>query len=312
MKIKVFLKILRNFLYDAVRYTKHSGSLIHENDKRRLSAHLKMDFHRIEKGLALKDCRPGFGLDVVERLMANTRRYEEFYGPSEITKWVKQALGEYRAFNRGHGISLDSLDEFLSNSKFEKNDGGTQIIDPEELRCRSKIDFHAFAHSRHSVRHFSENPVEFEDIKDAILAASRTPSVCNRQSAHAHIVLSEPLKTELLAVQGGNRGFGHQIPSLIVVTSELRNFVTAAERYQCWVDGGLFAMSLIYGLHAKGLATCMLNWSVDPSRDIAARKLLNLSDTENIIVMIAVGHFPSQLRVAQSPRLPVDTMLSIH
>ena len=80
------------------------------------------------------------------------------------------------------------------------------------------------------------------------------------------------------------------------------------ERNQCWIDGGLFAMSLVLGLHAQGLGTCFLNWSKSSPRDRAMRALLKLPPEEVIIVLVAVGHLPDTLEVARSARPPLDSV----
>jgi hypothetical protein len=48
-----------------------------------------------------------------------------------------------------------------------------------------------------------------------------------------------------LSYQNGNSGFGHTVPALFVITSDMRIFEKSGERNQGWVDGGLFAMALV-------------------------------------------------------------------
>lgn len=93
-----------------------------------------------------------------------------------------------------------------------------------------------------------------------------------------------------MSYQNGNSGFGHTVPALFVITSDMRIFEKSGERNQGWVDGGLFAMALVYALHALGLGACMLNWSQDHDQDDALR---------------AAFEIPDDLLVAQSPRRPV-------
>src|SRR3546814_1994141 len=64
-----------------------------------------------------------------------------------------------------------------------------------------------------------------------------------------------------LSLQNGNRGFGHEIPCLLILCTDLSAFDTAGERYQHWIDGGMFSMSLVWALHALGYSSCCLNWS---------------------------------------------------
>jgi nitroreductase len=119
------------------------------------------------------------------------------------------------------------------------------------------------------------------------------------------------LKLAALACQNGNRGFTEEIDKLLVVTSDLGSFVSPGERNQCWIDGGLFAMSLVYALHSLGLGTCCLNWSVEHEADRKLRQAAGIRESEAVIMMIAVGHLPEVLNVQQSPRKLVDDVLTI-
>ncbi len=307
---KSFAKLNRNLFYDAFRYFRFSSMFDRESESARLGAAIKMDAHRIEKGLALPQSRPGFGQDVVARLIRDVGVYEARFGADRITRIARSALADYEQTGREQGVPHGALGQFLTPGDFVDAESATIRLDAKAIRARSQIDFTAFAHSRHSLRQFSAEPVSPDAIEAAVRAAERTPSVCNRQSAKAYHIVDPSLRKQLLEVQGGNRGFGDDIAELLIITSELRNFVSAAERYQCWIDGGLFAMSVVYALHAQGLGTCMLNWSVDPSRDITARKLMNLPLTQNIIVYIAVGHYPENFSVATSTRLGAEDILT--
>ncbi|RCJ14711.1 nitroreductase [Nostoc sp. ATCC 43529] len=141
--------------------------------------------------------------------------------------------------------------------------------------------------------------------------AQKTPSVCNRQSSKVYVFSSDEDKRKVLSYQSGNRGFGDQASKVLIVVSDLENFTLIGERNQCWIDGGMYAMSLVYALHSLGLATCCLNWSVEHSVDKALKKSTNIKDSESIIMMIAIGHLPEELRVAQSPRKPLQEVLIV-
>jgi nitroreductase len=156
---------------------------------------------------------------------------------------------------------------------------------------------------------FAEGPVNSEAIRSAVALALRSPSVCNRQSARVRYLTDRSLLEKVLTVQGGNRGFGHQIPGVLVVTSYLGVFRGARERNQCWIDGGLFAMSLLYALTYGGVGSCPLNWSSDAAQDKALRELLGLPRDEVVIMLIAVGHLPENYRVASSPRMVLEEVL---
>ena len=174
----------------------------------------------------------------------------------------------------------------------------------------SKVDLSGFFSHRFSVRHFSEEPVGRELLHSALRMAQKSPSVCNRQSGRVYVFDNDELGSSVLACQNGNRGFGHTANKILVVTSELGSFLSAGERNQCWIDGGLFAMSLIYALHSLGLGVCCLNWSVEFERDEELRRVAGIRDSENVIMLLAVGHLPERFRVACSQRRPTEEVVT--
>jgi hypothetical protein len=116
-------------------------------------------------------------------------------------------------------------------------------------------------------------------------------------------MVREPERIQgVLDIQEGARGFKEQVPMLLIITADLACFQSAGERCQAWIDGALFAMSLVWALHSRGLVTCMLNWSKRKEKDLELRSYLRIPPSENIIVLVAVGHPPPMWRVAISAR----------
>lgn len=135
------------------------------------------------------------------------------------------------------------------------------------------------------------------------------PSVCNRQAWRVYDLPKSELMASILSCQNGNAGFRDIIPRTLIVACDLRQFVSVGERNQGWIDGGMFAMSLLWTIHAEGLGACALNWSVEKQADEALRKLAPIPDHEIVLMMIAFGHVPESFRVAQSPRKSLGDVL---
>ena len=109
------------------------------------------------------------------------------------------------------------------------------------------------------------------------------------RSARVHIAFSRERIARVLSFQNGNAGFGDTLGAVVIVTTDIRAMNSLGERNQCWVDGGIFAMSLAYALHGLGLGACMLNWSQTRERDIALREAVGIPESEAIVTMIGVG-----------------------
>lgn len=309
-KLNILLSF-REYARDARRFLGASTGFAAPNRHEQWRELLTIDYHRLEKGLALPDPRAGFGKDVIARLLSNTPRYIDRYGRDDLTDIVANCLRSYVAHNMTHGLETPGVAEFVAAYDREgipadTKIGGTFDVTKSDILARSTIDPEAFFLSRSSVRQFSDNEVSEELMNRAVHLAAKTPSVCNRQSGRVYVSTERALIDKALSYQNGNRGFGHKVPALCVVCSEFDIFEKLDERNQGWVDGGLFAMSLVYAFHSLGLGSCMLNWSVPTKRDASFREAFGIPDNQGVICMIAVGHLLDNFLVAQSPRRLVE------
>jgi len=181
----------------------------------------------------------------------------------------------------------------------------------KEIEDATDFDYTRFVQTRCSVRHFTGQSVSPDAVRNAVSQAIKTPRTCNREMRRVYAAYEPKLRDHLLTYHNGNRGFGHKLGAVLIVTVDLREFDMIGERNQSWIDGGLFAMSLGYALHAARLGTCMLNWSEDFEHDQVLRKEFNIPDHEVIITFIGVGHVPEAFEVAASPAPSADDILSV-
>lgn len=315
--LRTVLKVVRNspealsdYIYDSSRYLRYSSTFYYPERANRLSRITAM-YHSVERGLALPEPRPGFGAENMMLLVEAIEEYVRRFGLDENLRPAVGSMDAYLRFHERVGCEppnrprIEEVVESLSAIREGPQDGGTVAVKREQILRVTAGVTEDFFRRRHSVRQFTAEEVAAEDIDAAIAIAQKTPAVCNRQECRVHVVHDRKIMDEMLELQE-TRGFNRQINKLLLVTNTLSAFYGMNERNQCWIDGGLFAMSLVYGLHSRGLGTCFLNWSKSSPRDKAMRRLLNLSPQEVIIVLVAVGHLPEQLDVARSARPPLD------
>ncbi|MBC7522377.1 MAG: nitroreductase family protein, partial [Sandarakinorhabdus sp.] len=180
--------------------------------------------------------------------------------------------------------------------------GGTERVRGPGTRAAPDVPREGFPETRPSIRHFAGLPVSSEALATACRLAQLAPSACNRQGGRAHCFNDPALVRQIIGLQPGNRGFGDSAGAVIVVTGDIRSYAEAGERRQALIDASLFAMTLVYALHAQGLGTCMLAWCVAPDVDDTMRAAARLEDSEEIAMLIAVGHLPESLNVPVSTR----------
>lgn len=268
-------------------------------------------YHVIEKGLSMPEFRPGFGGEQLSNLVRIVQQWESQDLPRDNGQYLaaKAVLSAYRSRHKSikHPAAERVPDSVLMRDQAR---GGTKPHVPAR-----PSDLEAFARtvrSRASTRSFVPDLVpDRELVSQAIDDARWAPSVCNRQTARVHLYAGEKA-TELLQFQNGNRGFGHRVPLLLIVTSDLRYFGGINERYQGWIDGGMFAMLLLLGLHARGLGAVALNWSVLNKVDSSIRTPAGLPDYERIIMLIGCGVPESGCVVPVSARRSVSEISNWH
>lgn len=319
--LKLTYAAVRNYLYDLRRFRAHSSSVNPQSSAAAIAARIVKQYHRIEKGLALPEPRPGFAQDTVRELIALVPAREAAEGPSLATRGSRDALAAYVAWHDRIGAALpadlsDRLTAFLAAAPPGDAavgiapQGGTVTLTRAEIAAATDFDYPRFAATRYSVRQFTGAPVDRAEIAAAVDVALKAPRVCNRESRRVHAGFDPEVRARMLSFQNGNRGFGHLAGAVLIVTSDLRHFTDLGERNQCWVDGGIFAMALAHALHARRLGTCMLNWSAPFWRDRDMRAALGIPDHEAVVTMMAVGHLPETMELALSARPPVADILS--
>ncbi len=310
------LRLAPNIWYDAMRFYRYSGINKSREFQNEQAARITMAYHQLEKGLSYAAPRPGFGVEVVVRLFSAIEPYIKQHGLIAPATTALGVLQAYVAFNESLQIDMSTVKVRLANISYSHADigveGGIISVSRLQLAAERAAGFERFFNSRHSVRHFTGGIVTDAEIKAVISIALKTPSVCNRQSWKVHAYSNKAHMQQLLNIQSGSRGFGEQASSVLVITSDLSSFVDVSERYQAWIDGGMFSMSVCLSLHAQGLGTCCLNWSKLPADDFAMRKVANIELQEQIIMLIAVGTLPEQFNVAYSARKPIDQALQFH
>ncbi|QID16771.1 nitroreductase family protein [Nitrogeniibacter mangrovi] len=269
-------------------------------------------YHKVEKGLSLPAPYRLFGVDVVRKILTIMRSWERAGHRTDHPVFVgaTSSLSAYECRLATHGLDeegriLPELRRYLAE---RANGSGLAADTPvrlsaaqiQEATCFDRLK--ALATVRRSCRDFAERRVEEEVVLRAIDIAQLSPSVCNRQSARVYVLTDPEQISAALSFQNGNRGFGHKVPALMVVTADARAFLDALERSQPYVDGGLFAMSLVYGLQSQGVVSCCLNWCVSDATDQAFKRLAGIPDWERIIMFIAVGYPLDEYLVPRSHR----------
>ena len=314
--------LANNYDYDRLRFERYASPNRNFLSNGNRVAYLVMLYHSLEKGMSMPEPKYGYGKAKANELLDQIEECIQLECDKSQVLAAVSVLEAYNEFNTAQDITSPDLTKRLAQIKHLLQDenrsdvrpvgGGKRLIQSATIEEAREVNFRSFAFSRHSVRNFTDKEVSTKIIEEAVAIAQKSPSVCNRQSSKVHVYDNNTLGQQLLEIQGGNNGFGHTANKILVVTSDLSSFLSPGERNQCWIDGGLFAMTLIYALHSLGVSTCCLNWSKELEVDERFRLCSDIPRQENVIMLIVAGYTPKEFYVPYSHRVPVAEILTLH
>lgn len=287
-------KILRkSYRYDYEKFIKSISS----NTESQIESQLMFAAHSIEKGLSHEEIRPNFGENALMKLSAALETFNqlEFDKSNLRYRIALSSLKNYKIYHEKYGIELIHLNVLFSKSilmeveQADENLSGTILLTKKNKENNKELNFYNLSQGRTSVRDFSEVTVDLCLIENAIDISMKTPTVCNRQPNKVYIVKNRKIISEVLDIQGGYKGY-KKPPILLLISADNRAFVSVNERNEGFIDGGLFSMSMLYALEYEGLGACALNAMLNYSKEQEIKTILKVSEYENLIMFIAVGH----------------------
>jgi len=291
-------------LYDFYRFFKYSAWKQDCRDKSSRNYSVVRIYHALEKSLSLKNRIRSAGSNHCESLYNILKNVH----PDSLgfhDKVAINVLSEFAGQIEGHDTShIKILVQKLENESIKL--GGIQNFSSADYAKGILPNPEDFFLTRRSLREFNEKSISDEILKKAITLAIQAPSVCNRQPWHIYEIRNKKLIEHALSLQNGNRGFGDKINHLLIITTDLKAFFSSKERYQHWIDGGIFSMSLIMALHSVGIASCCLNWSQNIRNDLKLRSKIKIENEHSVIMLLAIGYPDEDNNVCISPRGPVE------
>ena len=321
-KITAIVHFFRIYLEDSFRYSKHSSTFARKLNNEQLCGRIAAVAHTIEKGLTLPKTRDLYGKTKIRRLL---QLIEYGVGSDDLLVQHHSAVGlgvleaylSYHKKNNVHHSFLEETSDKISTiyTKFDKKhvcDGGVRQLNFVESVEFDHLQrsFDTLVRRRCSVRNYSSQNVSNDLIEKAVSLAARTPSVCNRQSWRVRFYKSRKAIDDILRFHQGNIGFGSSIPNLAIISADLSSFQGVKERNQPFVDGGLFAMTLILSLLANGVDSCPLNWSASKNNDNSLRKYAKIKENEVVIMLVAFGYAKQDCKYAISERKNIQFLMS--
>lgn len=294
----MYLAVAGRFAHESQRVLsgqlRHRGAGDDPTDGARYT--LRRDTHRVEKGLVMRPRRPVFALDYIGEHLGALEQVATAGDDRdrELLQWACDVLGQY--FDACQDGRLQGL-----RARFEAVLAATDHCPggvapyprdtrkPDEGTLPRYEQLLSLAERRRSVRWFLPTPVPRELVDRALRVGLLAPSACNRQPFRFHILEDPARIAEVGAIPMGTRGWGHNIPMLIVAIGQQRAFFHDRDRHLIYIDGALAIMGFELALETLGLSSCSINWPAIPHRERAIQRALGLAPDETPIMLIAVG-----------------------
>ncbi|EJL6523238.1 nitroreductase family protein [Vibrio cholerae] len=319
-KIKPFGRLINWILgscYDFYRFAKYGGWKVNLKNKEQRNYYSAKVYHSLEKSMSFTRNRPDSGwknaLFLVEALEYAKKfdnvGFHDIQGYDVLRQFIENNNGQTNSsLSEQVRRRFDKLSCYFYSNNYPS---GTIVMSEHELRKGILVEPGDFFNSRYSVREFSEKKIDRDKLHTAISLSMKTPSACNRQPWHIYHISNKNKIKKALGHQSGNSGFDDKIQELLIICSDIRAFNPGSERYQHWIDGGMYSMSLVYALHSMGIASCCLNWSHQGRSDLIFRKEFEeISPSHTIIMMIAIGEPQKSNKLCISPRRPIEEIYS--
>lgn len=300
MNIKNVLKVIlryitvyRCFMYDFKQCIRYS-TVINYNSEDKDKARIIQGIHAIEKGLSFGVKRKDWGVEKSLYLSRLLKEYKKKYRKCDEVVVGLNVLNAYLLdeFSTDNQEIRKEIEQLLSENKddLKPNLGGTKsVFYPNyEMNFENILQFYT---TRMSVRNYSSHEITDLEIAKATQIAKTTPTACNRQSSRIYIFKDKDIIREILDNQLGDQGWCNNANVLFVITSNQSYFGGLCERHQALIDGGLFSMNFMMGLHSQKIASCFKMYVSEPKREKCFKEITRIPSQEVPIVLIFAGHY---------------------
>lgn len=271
--------------------------------------------HSIEKGLANKNIRYGFGQQKVKETIELIKQYKNITNiDTDRFSYVLGILDEYYQLHLNHFESLSNntindLKDVLTLYKDSITETKTIEVTSEDYFNFSNSSFIDFATSRHSIRDFSGKKVEETLLEKVFELAQKAPSACNRQSVHVYAIYNKEIIFKLVDLQNHQRGFADNANPLLVISYEMQDWGTGEQWFGGFLDSGIYLMNLLYSLHYYKIAAIPLNWYATIENNNKLREVLDIPDSHVPVAFVACGYPINDFKLVTSKRRTIKEIV---
>lgn len=312
-----FVRIFIEQIHYTYFYFKYMANRNNPNSLNKMQADLSIRTHALEKGMSIGNGKIGFGKPKAIALIKDLNKYKILNGKTDFLTDSCNIINKYIQYNINNGAKMDDVksifDEFVERNEINlSNDGGGIInLTHQSILEGAQGNFSLLSQNRYTVRDFGDDKIPLSKIEEAIKLCERTPSACNRQSWRVHLISNNTLKNWVFNSQLGCNGFYEKMQYAIIICADV-SYYGFPEFNQAYVDGGLYAMNLMYALNYHDIATIPLTMQHKYNYTKNIKKKANIPVNEIPVILIGIGSYKEQFKVACSSRNSYTQYTTIH
>ncbi len=288
-------KEIREFYYDAISYARYNIVGLRTPDKERLISQILLISHSLEKGMCFINKKSNWGEAKAKNLLCLINKYEH-YGRDEYYRLGLNVLYKYLLDKDSskEKVLVDGIKAITTKYKTLLSPKEYGVRRVGECKAFDKKQIIEFFSTRASVRFYKEENVSTDDIINAYEIAKLTPTACNRQTCKVYVYKDETIKKQILDNQLGDQGWAGKAPVLFVITADLSRFCGTYEHSQALIDGGLFAMNFVWGLHLNHIASCFKMFIREHHLQKRFQQICDIPENEIPIVLVLGGYYKEE------------------
>ncbi len=307
-KLVFSIRILLEHIRKSMVFIKSMSNTSRKDGDRAMLSNLKIRTHALEKGMSIGAVKKGFGKIKAISLMDDLQTFLDICGDREFVGESVSVIREYVAFNKRMGADMSDIENklgsFCERNKVEFcQGGGIFFVTHSNVQAEATENYEHLSQARFAVRDYGSAPIDIDKIKKALALCERTPSACNRQSWRIHIYTEKKLRDNLFIQQLGCNGFYEDMQCAILICGDAGCYAFP-EFNTPYVDGGIYAMNLMYALNYYDLACIPLTLDLSVSKINILKKEMHLPQNELPVLLIGVGSYKENFKVACSNRTP--------
>ena len=304
-RIKYLIFGFRSSIRHLLRFVKYGMCNYYESQQYFLT-HIILMYHVMEKNLAMPNFEPGHGSNNLKTLIGDLIKYSELGYDVKHPQFISavQSVFEYEKVHNALKYKLgDDIceDIYVLHSIVNVSEHEQPLISSRSFFSKSSSDFENFSQSRHSVRAFSDKSIPDEILKKVVFLSNTTPTPCNRQPNKVYAVRNKKIIKKIVEIQGGGRGFAEKADVILIITSAVSSFM-ALEMNEVWKTAGMYAMNMLYALHYYKIGACPLEWNERVKEDNLLRKMIDIPNDEEVVMLIAIGYPLDEFKYVTSTR----------